>query len=251
MSTHPEDQYGAYDANNANGAYGLNGAHPQGQPPQSPPNVYHPHAGPPPAYDEYADPAIAHGWENAYDQTQPLPVTPLADPEYGQHAPDDGHGTAEQPGGYGDEDASVFVDGSGRRRRLMSRVAIAVGAVCVLFIAVVVAGLFDSGPGSPLPWVNGNQEGAKQKARVSASPTSPGDPGSATTGEPRPSESSAPGTSEKTSAEPSTSGSTGEKTATPTTKAPSTTAAPTTTAPGRGSSGDNPGRGQGSTKGPK
>ncbi|MGW2618087.1 hypothetical protein ACWCZB_25235, partial [Streptomyces sp. NPDC001500] len=43
------------------------------------PNVYHPYAVTDPApYERYADPAAAHGWENAYDETQRLP--PVAPP---------------------------------------------------------------------------------------------------------------------------------------------------------------------------
>ncbi|SCF71279.1 hypothetical protein GA0115256_11361, partial [Streptomyces sp. DconLS] len=38
-----------------------------------PPPVYHPRPGPAPAYEEYADPAAAHGWQNAYDETRELP----------------------------------------------------------------------------------------------------------------------------------------------------------------------------------
>ncbi|MEU6464347.1 hypothetical protein [Streptomyces sp. NPDC046976] len=38
-----------------------------------PPPVYHPRPGPAPAYEEYADPAAAHGRQNAYDETRELP----------------------------------------------------------------------------------------------------------------------------------------------------------------------------------
>lgn len=44
-----------------------------GDAPQGPPNVYHPQAPAAPAYDGYADPAAAHGWQNAYDETRELP----------------------------------------------------------------------------------------------------------------------------------------------------------------------------------
>lgn len=37
------------------------------------PNVYQSQPAPAPAYEEYADPAAAHGWQNAYDATAELP----------------------------------------------------------------------------------------------------------------------------------------------------------------------------------
>ncbi|MEU0428628.1 hypothetical protein ABZ235_34525, partial [Streptomyces canus] len=37
------------------------------------PNVYQPQPAPAPAYEEYTDPAAAHGWQNAYDATAELP----------------------------------------------------------------------------------------------------------------------------------------------------------------------------------
>ncbi|MCZ0210749.1 hypothetical protein OZK63_35755, partial [Streptomyces sp. UMAF16] len=37
------------------------------------PNVYHPLPAPAPAYEQYADPAAAHGWQNDYDATRELP----------------------------------------------------------------------------------------------------------------------------------------------------------------------------------
>ncbi|MGW7793166.1 hypothetical protein ACWGKX_37740, partial [Streptomyces tricolor] len=66
MSTERE-----YDA----GAYGMQG---EGGAPGVRPNVYHPRPAPPPAYEQYADPAAAHGWQNTYDDTRELP--PLSEP---------------------------------------------------------------------------------------------------------------------------------------------------------------------------
>ncbi|MER6320913.1 hypothetical protein [Streptomyces coelicoflavus] len=40
---------------------------------QGSPNVYLPQNVPPTRYDGYADPASAHGWESAYDETRELP----------------------------------------------------------------------------------------------------------------------------------------------------------------------------------
>ena len=39
--------------------------------PQRPPNVYLPQEASPPAYDAYADPAAAHGWQDVYDRMDP------------------------------------------------------------------------------------------------------------------------------------------------------------------------------------
>ncbi|MGW0208825.1 hypothetical protein ACWDZ8_24485 [Streptomyces sp. NPDC003233] len=49
-----------------------------GHAPSVSPNVYLPRVVSAPAYDEYADPAAAHGWTSAYDETRELP--PLAEP---------------------------------------------------------------------------------------------------------------------------------------------------------------------------
>ncbi|MEY7980566.1 hypothetical protein AB8O53_30115, partial [Streptomyces pilosus] len=48
--------------------------------PQDPPSVYLPQAAPPPVYDAYADPAAAHGWQNAYDETRELPPVAAGEP---------------------------------------------------------------------------------------------------------------------------------------------------------------------------
>ncbi|MEU0111976.1 hypothetical protein ABZ313_42455, partial [Streptomyces sp. NPDC006251] len=58
-------------------ADGATGGEPQGPPP----NVYLPQAAPPPAYDGYADPAAAHGWQDegaagGVGATRELPVVP-------------------------------------------------------------------------------------------------------------------------------------------------------------------------------
>ena len=58
-----------------NGAQGTSVTHPPvdgGV--QDPPSVYHPQQQPAPSYEEYADPAAAHGWQNAYDETARLPA---------------------------------------------------------------------------------------------------------------------------------------------------------------------------------
>ncbi|MFC0054393.1 hypothetical protein ACFFMQ_18445, partial [Streptomyces actinomycinicus] len=62
MSTEREYEAGAFGVHGAGGAPGVR------------PNVYQPQPAPAPAYEEYADPAMAHGWQNAYDETRELPA---------------------------------------------------------------------------------------------------------------------------------------------------------------------------------
>ncbi|RFC72589.1 hypothetical protein [Streptomyces sp. AcE210] len=202
-------------------------------------------------YEHYADPAAAHGW---YEEQTP----PTAGPAY-VDAPDDLISTAPIAtvgAPDADEDGAIFVDGSGRRRRHMRRAAIGIGAGCVVFLGVVIAGLFGSGPsGGPLPWGHKDDTKApRAEHSPSSSPTArPGTPvqpeDPTATG---PSSSASPGStksdgepSDKTTSEPATSSA-------PTTTAPTTTA-PSTPAPAKGNATDNPGRGHGtgSTKGPK
>ncbi|MFS4096980.1 hypothetical protein ACLU3S_31365, partial [Streptomyces sp. AF1A] len=49
------------------------GASGPGQEPDVQPAVYIPQPAQAPAYERYSDPAAAHGWENAYDETRELP----------------------------------------------------------------------------------------------------------------------------------------------------------------------------------
>ncbi|NDK27918.1 hypothetical protein FSY75_26390, partial [Streptomyces sp. TR1341] len=67
-----------------------------------PPPVYHPRPGPAPAYEEYADPAAAHGWQNAYDETRELPPITEFGP-VGTEGPGgpEGAGAPRDPGGAG------------------------------------------------------------------------------------------------------------------------------------------------------
>src|SRR4051794_41465545 len=51
------------------------------------PNVYQPQPAPAPAYEEYTDPAAAHGWQNVYDATAELPRIEPAAPEPGDVEP--------------------------------------------------------------------------------------------------------------------------------------------------------------------
>ncbi|MGW0881620.1 hypothetical protein [Streptomyces sp. NPDC002671] len=138
MSTESEYGAGAYGAHRPVGsAEGL-------------PNVYHPQQATAPSYEEYADPAAAHGWQNAYDETRNLPPVPPADaypeadayPDTGADAdaaafggPGEGHGRADRR--------------RQRRRGGRRRVAVAAGALGVVCAGVaVIAGLADSGSSS-------------------------------------------------------------------------------------------------------
>ncbi|MFI1394270.1 hypothetical protein [Streptomyces sp. NPDC020681] len=262
MSWHPQHGDGTYGASGASGASGVyhaehanladgtlgayagNGAYQDGGDTQGLPLVYHPYGDGTVAYDGYVDPAARHGWQDSAAAT--------GDPAHGiAHDPthrDDGyaHGTDDDQDHAGRDDGSVFVDASGRRSRLIHRAALAVAAVCVVFIGVVIAGFFSPVPsGGVLPW--SQEEKPKQEQKHDGS-TATDQPGSTArlTNDP----SAAPGKSPAPS--PSASASkTGDETQEQPTKAPTSTAAPTTSAPGRGNSGDHPGGGQGSTKGPR
>ncbi|MCX4823147.1 hypothetical protein OG883_25310 [Streptomyces sp. NBC_01142] len=242
MSWDPQRNYGAYgasgaesvyDANQANvadgtlGVHAGNGAYQDGGVTPGPPAVYHPNGDGAQAYDGYVDPAAAHGW---------------------QETAATGHGVV--PDDVGHNDGSVFVDPSGRRSRLFRRAVLAAAALCAVFIAVATAGFFSSVPsGGPLPWRQ--QERTQkhlQKQEQDGSTTATDRPGS--TAGPTAAPSATPGGSANPN--PSASASkTGGESNEPTTALPTTTAASTTSAPGKGNSGDHPGRGQGSTKGPR
>ncbi|MCX5331682.1 MULTISPECIES: hypothetical protein [unclassified Streptomyces] len=204
-----------------------NGTH-TARDPQGPPNVYHPQTEPPPPYEEYADPAVAHGWQNAYDETAELPRIPS------------------------------------RRSRSRSRrkptpwrsrrVALAAGAVGAVSTAALIAGFAFSGGGS----APGDAEGKHGRTGPSAADgsTEPDENGTATgsdgTGAPDAGTSSSgtaasgspsPSSDEKESGEPEGQPSSGT----------STTPAPTATASesAPGNSDGRSGRGQGSTKKPR
>ncbi|MER7402114.1 hypothetical protein ABT373_06360 [Streptomyces sp. NPDC000070] len=226
--------------------------------PQSPPNVYVPQADPPPAYDAYADPAAAHGWQDVYHpadaqdatrgmgDTRELPPVPVPAP-------------VPAPGRSGAGRHSR----RGRRRApwRARRVAVAAGAVGAVSAAALIAGLgfpdAPSGgareggggrsvptagespaapstgtgrtptPGAPLVRLPANSD-EPSGAAASASPAAAGTPAPSGPGTDAPSPS--PGSP--------TAGA-------PTSSAPAVTASP----PGRPES--KPGHGPGGTKGPK
>ncbi|WP_327719116.1 hypothetical protein OG381_29635 [Streptomyces sp. NBC_00490] len=213
-----------------------NGRH-RASDPQVPPNVYHPRSEPPPPYEEYADPAVAHGWQNAYDETAELPrISPRRSRT----------GSRRKPSPW-------------RSRR----VALAAGAVGAVSAAALIAGFAFSGGGS----APGDAEGKHSRTGPSAADgsTEPGEAGTATgsdgTGAPdagasssSPStEAAASGASPSASAETSKGATEAEEAAEPgQSSGASTTPSPTATAsqPAPGNA-NGKGRGQGSTKGPK
>lgn len=208
-----------------------NGTH-RASDPQVPPNVYHPRTEPPPPYEEYADPAVAHGWQNAYDETAELPRI------------------------------SSRRSRTGSRRKpspwRSRRVAVAAGAVGAVSAAALIAGFAFSG-GGPAP---GDAEGKHGPAGSSAADgsTEPGEAGITTgsdgTGSPDAGASSPSSEAAASSASPSPSAKTSKETTEATesgqSSGASTTPSPTATAsqsvPGNA---NGKGRGQGSTKGPK
>ncbi|MFI6275830.1 hypothetical protein [Streptomyces sp. NPDC050988] len=238
MSRPPENENGvpgANAANNAAGAPDTHGAHREGDERVVPPIVYHPQVEETPAYDEYADPATAHGWQNAYDETRELP--PVAA----------GAEDRRKAGGH-------RADGRRSRRKPRAltsrRVVVAAGAVGAVSLAAVMAG-FSFGPSDG--GARGNEDRTSPTAGDPASPTDAKSSGGA------PAARSSDGGGPSGTGDPSSSASlapTGDETENPSAKSPTTPSAPSTrtatTSPrGPGNSDGKPGRGQGGTKGPK
>ncbi|GAB2867170.1 hypothetical protein GCM10027074_38310 [Streptomyces deserti] len=281
MSRPPQYDNGAYRAHAANGApgaYDVGGVHPAGGGHRVPPNVYHPRAAPPPPYEEYADPAAAHGWQNVYDETAELPAVPDIE---GGGADGTGPGVGGGPGAYGTPPAEGtggpgpdrHRHGSGRRGRRRAgpwrsrRVALVAGAVGAVSVAALIAGFSSSG--SPDGGVRGEQDRTGQTAVDPSAPTSP-DPATPATSDPA--SSSGPATADRPSggAEPSRTasaspsapgsrspseeeeGKTNEPPVTaPTTGTATSAPAPSPTRSAPGNADRRPGHGQGGTKGPK
>ncbi|WP_037886813.1 hypothetical protein [Streptomyces viridochromogenes] len=120
MSRPPEQENGTYGADRANGVRGVNDVHGANRPTGGaglPPNVYHPQPTAPPAYEGYADPASAHGWQNAYDETVQMPPVADAGPGAADGVADTvaygGGGGASAADGYGYGDGAGSADGGG------------------------------------------------------------------------------------------------------------------------------------------
>ncbi|MDQ0992779.1 hypothetical protein [Streptomyces sp. V3I7] len=235
MSMHPQHRDGASEE------------------PQGSPNVYLPQAVPAPAYEEYTDPAAAHGWQNAYDATAELSSVPHDDTAPLPVAEPAGPGRAAE-----------------RRARRQAparsrRIAVTAGAVGVVSLAAVIAGFALPGSSSDAPQGKGKGADSGTSAEVSAEPTAPESsgatsaPGSSTGGLPAPTApaSTASGGSASATAttakEDRSSGASGAPSAAP--SAAPTSAAPsaTTTAsvPAPSDSGFTTGRGRGNGRHPK
>ncbi|MFF5469242.1 hypothetical protein [Streptomyces achromogenes] len=182
------------------------------------PNVYHPLPAPAPAYEEYADPAAAHGWQNDYDATRELPPVTGAAGVPGRPA----EPAPPKPSGTGARRA-----GRGRARRRAGgrrRVVVAGGALAAVAGTVAVIAAL-SGTGHP--------DGSRPAdgGRIADAPTTHGDgtDGDGTDGDTTPSTvppASAPATATRSAV-----------------AAPSgTTAAPATPRPGTTASGPDGGR---------
>ncbi|WP_458245425.1 hypothetical protein [Streptomyces sp. MAI_2237] len=212
-----------------NGAQGTSVTrHPLDGGAQDPPSVYHPQQQPAPSYEEYADPAAAHGWQNAYDETARLPaVVPDADRPRPRTAP--GHRARRRPSRWGSPRAAVA------------------GAVGAVSVAAVIAGFSFSGasaggtggkethPGpsaTDLPAPTGQEESAAS----GDAPASSGAPASATPAK----DAATPGDTTP-AASP-----TAAATASPQPSAPATTSGsdPVQTTYAPGNSGNNPGHGK-------
>lgn len=226
-----------------------------GQAPSASPNVYLPQADPAPAYDEYADPAAAHGWTSAYDETRELPA---------QAGPSEPTGAAEPTGltmaNTPTEPVGRPRTGEGRatRRRAERRtgsrrrvVAVALGVAGAVAVIAAVAGGSGSpasdgpGPDSGTHAVVGDSATASPRTDAGSSAASTAAPASSSASPSRSSASSSTGAAqEKASAGPTatTSARAGAPTSTATTADP-----PTSTS----ASPDGRGHGHGATKRPR
>ncbi|MDX3798214.1 hypothetical protein [Streptomyces sp. AK04-3B] len=194
------------------------------------PIVYHPYAETDPAsYERYTDPAAAHGWENAYDETAELPRVRPAEPA-----------SRPEPGGRAGRRRAAHRTG-GRPSR---RVLVAAGAVGAVALAAVAAGMSFSG--DPAGDQRGRQGDTRSASDGAVSPSDgPASAGSGSAGplEPTPSASAAPvSPSGGAASEAPSAGSSAGAAA----SGAATAAAP---APASGSPKGNPGKGRGRGKG--
>ncbi|MGW3021452.1 hypothetical protein [Streptomyces sp. NPDC001221] len=161
--------HGVNAVNGATGAHPTGGTQPENDAPQGPPNVYHPHVETAPEYGGYADPATAHGWQNAYDETRELPKVTLD--EYGAAAP-----APEGPAVPASAGPGVPAPRVGSRRRARPaprsrgprRLLMTAGALGVVGVAAALAGSFGSGSAGGAQ--GGTEESARPKAARSEVP---------------------------------------------------------------------------------
>lgn len=196
--------------------------------PQVRPIVYDAYAeSDPTSYEQYADPAAAHGWENAYDETQRLPPVPAVE---------------EGAGGRADRRRAVRRTGGWRSRR----VVVAAGAVGAVSLAAVVAGLSLSGPATDDR--RGERGGSADTRSSSDDTVSPSASPSPSAGGPTGSAGPGPSASTTAAAAPSAGGTTpsapvdASSAGDPTASDPASSAAP-------GSGKGNSGKGRGAGKG--
>jgi hypothetical protein len=120
------------------------------------PNVYLPQASAAPTYDEYADPAAAHGWSSAYEKTSELPR--LTEPV----APGEGRAARRR------------AERSAGGRRRVAAVAGALGVAGAVAVIAVMAG----GSDSPAPDGSGPARGGRVTVGDSRTPSGGTDAGS-------------------------------------------------------------------------
>ncbi|MEV6837564.1 hypothetical protein AB0N17_24175 [Streptomyces sp. NPDC051133] len=188
------------------------GEGPDGEP-QVPPNVYLPQSPPAPSYEEYNDPAAAHGWQNAYDETRELP--PLREL------------TDETPPGAGRAARRRAERRTGGPRRV-AVVAGVLGAAGAAALLAVLAG----GSDSPAPDGSGPAGGKRVTVGDSASASDRAGAGSPSVSAPPAtagSSSAVSGGSASSAVRASRTGSAGTPVASATPSAPVTSGPPTPT----------------------
>jgi hypothetical protein len=210
------------------------------------PNVYQPQPAPAPAYEEYTDPAAAHGWQNVYDATAELPRIEPAAPAPGDREPPGPHST-----GRAARRRAAQGKGPWRSRR----VVVAVGAFGVVSAAALIAGLSFSGPAQDRRVGIPSASTGTSDATDPASSARPAVPGATASDEPATRAAvSGPAASADASAGPEPGGSPSAGASSGTRPTPSGSPSPSpsssASADGPGNSGGK-GHGQGSTKGPK
>lgn len=263
-----------------NGVNRVSGVDRDGGDLQGVPNVYYPvgDTASTPAYEHFTDPAAAHGWQNAYDDTVQLDEVVLDGPGPAGKGVPAGEGGASYV--YTSTSGDLGVEGGpdtvgrrprlaegrrvarGRRRARRRGVLVAGGIGAAVLVGVAVAGLAGLGssdqvdPSAPTPR-NSATAGDRSGAPDTASPsTATADAASPTTSPDAPSASSTASAAAPSASSTASAAAPSAPTSTASTEAPSATSSPSpssTAATGltRGNSGGNQGQGQGATKAPK
>ncbi|MFD3584003.1 hypothetical protein [Streptomyces sp. NPDC058683] len=187
-----------------------------------PSRVHRPQGAPAPAYEEFRDPASAHGWLNAYDETRELPrIAPVA----------------PVPPGLGRADRRRAArDTTGRRAK---PVAVAVGALGAASVAALIAGFALSPSDGTQDGRSGTQRTAGESPAGEPDEVSP----SSASAAPVEAASSTLAASPSVGAPTPTSASTGPAASRRADVTPSAT--PTPTSPAESTSSWRPGRGHG------